>query len=195
LLEFTARRDCLNMSTRGNGEGTFITTNPGAKVDMSGQRRSEILKLAGAIESHTKEKGKLEGESLNELARKLELERSQQVERQPSTRLLEVSANAGVLSSNTSASNRLRPRGRRGSTQGNRRGSTGRRKVGLSKQHVKKWNKQFDRDDPPKGIVSALRATGHINLKELAEVGGEDLIGYPRGNDPGDTKSFMLLLS
>ena len=92
---------------------------------------------------------------------------------------------------------------RRASSGSLRRGSvsidsaTGRfrQRFGISKHHVKIFNKQLDRDEPERFFVKSLLATATINLGELSEVGGDLMLGYPDGNVKGDTRSFMLSLS
>ena len=70
-----------------------------------------------------------------------------------------------------------------------------RQRFGISKKHVQIFNKQLDRDEPQRHFVKSLIATGTVNLGELSEVGGTDLLGYPDGNEKGETRSFMLALS
>lgn len=70
-----------------------------------------------------------------------------------------------------------------------------RQRFGISKRHVEIFNKQLDRDEPERHFVKSLIATGTVNLGELSEVGGADLLGYPDGNEKGETRAFMLALS
>ena len=172
-----------NTSSTTNDEpsGTFITTT--SQVDQMAQdkKRNSILKLAGDIEFHKNIS------QLNETEMIRKLEKNAHIEQ----RKLEQTQ----LGKSKPAFHRKKPRARRGSVNRTRRGSVKEGYVGITKKGVERWNHQFDRDEPPPNIIRALRATGHINLKELSEVGGDDLLGYPTGNDPGDTRSFMLLLS
>jgi hypothetical protein len=152
--------------------GAFMTA-----TDMSDQKRNSILQMVGDIEKSAL--SSIDEVSEDAIARKMLKEKEEHTLRQQEAEV--------ALAAHT----KKKVRGRRSSV---RRGSVG-RAMGLSKHHVQVWNKQFDRDEPPPMIMRALAATGNINLKELSEVEGSDLLGYPEGNDPGDTRSFMLLLS
>jgi len=160
--------------------GAFMTA-----TDVSDQHRKNILQMAGDLHKAGALTSK-EEISDDALARKM-LKEKEAVEAK--RREKETTSQAGHVK-------KIRGRKGRGA---DRRGSVRRGSVsqpmGLSKHHVQVWNKQFDRDEPPPMIMRALAATGNINLKELADVGGADLLGYPEGNDHGDTRSFMLLLS
>ena len=105
-------------------------------------------------------------------------------------------ASAGAPHGRRDRRRRTRPGkdGRRRSVTG-AQGNLARPRFGITKAHVENFNKQLDRDEPRPFFVKSLMATGSINLAELAQVGGDDLIGYPDGNIPGDTRSFMLSLS
>ena len=84
---------------------------------------------------------------------------------------------------------------RRGSVSIDSRTGRYRQRFGISKHHVEIFNKQLDRDEPERYFVKSLLATGTINLGELSEVGGDAMLGYPDGNNKGETRSFMLALS
>ena len=183
----------------GETSGTFITSEPGGGSsinNMDEQRRDSILKMAGDL--HSLSTGKQASEE--SMARKLENDKhvqrqsvlQKQMKIENDKKMREMQKNGSGGGGGGGGGGLGGGRRRRGSVA--RRNSV-RRPMGLSKHHVQVWNKQFDRDDPPKNVMRAMIATGNINLKELAAVGGDDLLGYPDGNDKGDTKSFMLLLS
>ena len=176
-----AKRNGDTSSTNGETSGTFITTT--SRVDQMAQdkKRNSILKLAGDIEFHKNITKLNETEMIRTLENNAHMEQQKLKQAQ--------------LDKSRPAFHRKKSRARRGSMNRTRRGSVKEGYVGITKKVVEKWNHQFDRDEPPPNIIRALRATGHISLKELSEVGGDDLLGYPTGNDPGDTRSFMLLLS
>ena len=189
--------------------GTFLTASGG---DMNEQRRNSILKMAGDIAALSQtDSSRKHPVSEDALARKLEnnvhiSQRKKQEQQRGRQSLSSSSSSSSSPSSRNSATGTQtatsgRKGRRRGSVNsgggGRRRGSTGGagRRMNLTKHHIEVWNHNFDRDEPPPMIMKAIMATGEVNLKELAQVGGDDLLGYPQGNDVGDTRSFMLLLS
>ena len=193
-----APRPTESRPRRGNeaSSGTFIT-EPEVMGDV---RRNSILKMAGDIERLKQDKGNGTSKATNNeeeaLARKLEDEKHQ-VQIVIDRKKKKIATELELKEKKKKSQGQGRKGRRRSSIQsGGRRSSTGgRRRMHLTKEHVKVWNHNFDRDEPPPMIMKALAATGEINLKELAEAGGESLLGYPDGNETGDTRSFMLLLS